>query len=277
MAWAKIDDRFPRHPKALQAGPLGRDLFVCGLCYCGEHLTDGFIPASAISTLAPGLQAPQRIARLLVGLRLWELTNGGYRVHDYAEYQPSSTQVKAERKAVRERVRKWREARGNTVTSGVTDDVTNGVTNGVTDSYGNGNVTPPPSRPVPSFEKQSPSVGSHATTGVDASAPATAGQRRKEERLRATPNPDGTYPASAYHNGPRLTQEGDQLDSTYGQHAMSSAWQQPCGCPAPGRERCLPEHWRRPCKLHASPGTYPTKAEREQIKLRVLAGGAGVP
>jgi len=118
MSWAKLDDRWPRHPKAVTVGPLGRDLFVCGLCYCNEHLTDGFIPASILATLAlpdpsgakarNGATAAPAIARRLVAARLWDDVPGGWQVHDYHDWNASAEEVRAKRQAKRERMDRWR-------------------------------------------------------------------------------------------------------------------------------------------------------------------------
>jgi len=95
MAWVRLDDGFPYHPKAIQVGPYGRDLFNCGLCYSNRFLTDGFIPEVTLPQIAPGLPNPKRIAALLVSATLWEKCEGGWRIHDYHVYQPSAAEIKA--------------------------------------------------------------------------------------------------------------------------------------------------------------------------------------
>ena len=114
MPWAKLDDGFTDHPKIIDAGPLASWLYVCGLTYSSRLLTDGFIPQGQVRKLADVDNAMDLAARLLeVGL--WERTDGGFRIHDYLEYNPSAAQVKDERKAAQERMRKVRsrEVRAN--------------------------------------------------------------------------------------------------------------------------------------------------------------------
>lgn len=115
MPWVKLDDQFPDHPKVLAAGPLASWLYVCGLGYCGRLLTDGFIPDGQVRKLADVENATELASRL-VEVGLWDREEGGYRVHDYHEYQPSAEKVKAERAAAAERMRKARspEVRANT-------------------------------------------------------------------------------------------------------------------------------------------------------------------
>jgi hypothetical protein len=101
MAWVKLDDQFFRHPKVLAAGRDARDLYMVGLCYCAQGLTDGFIPSQAVRVLAAEAEidtGPASAARL-VDVGLWEPIDGGYAIHDYHEYQPSKERVLATREA----------------------------------------------------------------------------------------------------------------------------------------------------------------------------------
>src|SRR5262249_41376226 len=116
MTWAKVDDRWPRHPKAIAVGPLGRDLYVCGLCYCNEHLTDGFIPDDAVATLAlpgPGnrhnrFTSVSVTLQKLLDAHLWERVQGGYRVHDYLDWNPTAERIRELRQKKKNRQDRWR-------------------------------------------------------------------------------------------------------------------------------------------------------------------------
>ena len=96
MTWIKLDDQFPDHPKVMAAGPLAAWLYVCGLAYCARLLTDGYLPAAQVRKLADVDEATA-LADRLVGVGLWERVEGGFRVHDYLEYQPSADRVRATR------------------------------------------------------------------------------------------------------------------------------------------------------------------------------------
>ena len=50
--WINLATTFPRHPKALAAGPAARHLFIVGLCWAGEYDTDGAIPGYVLNSLA---------------------------------------------------------------------------------------------------------------------------------------------------------------------------------------------------------------------------------
>ena len=122
MPWVRIDDGFAQHPKVVQAGPLALALQVAGLCYCNRNLTDGFIPWSAARSLISweflGKPEPQGRLRfticvasgmagedvdsayvidILLANGMWEEVDGGYRIHDYEDYQPLKAQVESER------------------------------------------------------------------------------------------------------------------------------------------------------------------------------------
>lgn len=91
MTWVKLDDQFPEHPKVMALGKdrlPGMGLWLVGAGYCGRHLTDGFIPRAFL------VGSEQiRLARCLVGVGLWEDVSGGYRMHDYHDYQPAREEV----------------------------------------------------------------------------------------------------------------------------------------------------------------------------------------
>ena len=98
MSWFRCDDGLADHPKVMalddRALPaMGLWLF-CGV-YCSKHLTDGFVPARLVKLVGGG-----REARDLVSAGLLEKVDGGYRMHDYLEWNPSRDEV-VERRAER--------------------------------------------------------------------------------------------------------------------------------------------------------------------------------
>jgi hypothetical protein len=107
MVWVKLDDGFPDHPKVLAAGPLAAWLYVCGLAYAARLLTDGFIPTVQVGRLA-ALQGAEDLAGRLVSVGLWERVDGGYRVHDYLDWNTPASHIKRDRAAAAERMRRLR-------------------------------------------------------------------------------------------------------------------------------------------------------------------------
>jgi hypothetical protein len=93
VTWVKIDDRAREHRKQLRAGAEACWLWACGLMYCNtQKARDGFIPDEAVPLLFPLRNATKHAAKL-VEVGLWERADGGYRVHDYHDYQPTHEQA----------------------------------------------------------------------------------------------------------------------------------------------------------------------------------------
>jgi hypothetical protein len=112
MVWVRLDEEFVHHPKVVQVGPHGVALQVAALCYSNRYLTDGFIPFGAVRTLLDfnrvGENVGERqdywvevgalnVARKLVEAGLWTEVPGGFRIHDFHDYQPTREAVEAER------------------------------------------------------------------------------------------------------------------------------------------------------------------------------------
>lgn len=94
MGWAKLDDRFPDHPKVVALSDRAFRAYVTALCYCAAHLTDGAFPATVGRRLA-GVKGTKE----LLSAGLWLEQPGGYEVHDYLVYNPSREEVEAKRTA----------------------------------------------------------------------------------------------------------------------------------------------------------------------------------
>lgn len=135
MPWIKIDDHFDEHPKHAAVGPVGWGVWLAGLAYCNRNLTDGFIPYSVAEAIGGAwkVRVPAEedepdeegtrsvrhrdvvwtidigsgmhgerittewVIERLVDNGLWEQVSGGYRVHDYGDYQPTKVQIQTER------------------------------------------------------------------------------------------------------------------------------------------------------------------------------------
>lgn len=94
MSWVKLDDRFFDNTKivALTAG--AKIAYLEGLTYCARELTDGFIPLNKAKVIA----RPAHVKELT--LALWEQAEGGYRVHDYLDYNPSKAEALARKQEI---------------------------------------------------------------------------------------------------------------------------------------------------------------------------------
>jgi len=92
MAWVRIESSVARHRKFQQAGPAASWLWICGLAYCQEGLTDGFIPVEALPYL--GVKSPVRQAAALVAAGLWQACPGGWQVHDYLDHNREASTIR---------------------------------------------------------------------------------------------------------------------------------------------------------------------------------------
>ena len=105
--WIKICDTMTEHPKIVEAGPYAGWLYLCGITYASRNLTDGFIPAALVRRLSD-VPDPKAEAARLVEVGLWIKVDGGFQVHDYAEYQRTNAEVENIRAAATERQRRRR-------------------------------------------------------------------------------------------------------------------------------------------------------------------------
>ncbi len=121
MAWARIDDAMPDHPKVLSAGALAELVEYRAICYANRYLTDGFIPFGALDRLIGGLERifdgpHEELATRLVRAGLWKRVRGGWRIHDFLKYNLSRKEVEDSRTRNALRQQKFRER--NAVTNG---------------------------------------------------------------------------------------------------------------------------------------------------------------
>jgi hypothetical protein len=94
MAWVKLDDSMPHHPKVIAAGPEAFALDVAAICYSNRYGTDGKIAKHLLPHLLPGLKNVEHFASILLQVGRWFEDENGYVIHDISEYQPSSKQAK---------------------------------------------------------------------------------------------------------------------------------------------------------------------------------------
>ena len=107
MTWFKVDDGFWSHPKVLDCPPRALALWVRAGSWCGQHLSDGRVPRSALLMFA----ATPADAAALVERGLWSTTPDGWAFHDWLDHQPTRESVKKRRSDDTERKRLAREQR----------------------------------------------------------------------------------------------------------------------------------------------------------------------
>lgn len=117
MPRINLDLEFLTHPKTVSVSPLAQLLFIRSIIYAARHLTDGFIPAGALTYLTCDLRTYSKtlagplaesyqhtseqyelvdmegLISELESVGWWMKITGGYDVHDFLEYQLSRRQV----------------------------------------------------------------------------------------------------------------------------------------------------------------------------------------
>jgi len=111
MTWIKLDDTLPNNPKILPLSDKAFRLYIEGLCYANQYLTDGFLAQAVVNRLESG-NAYQE----LLDAGLWIDVEAGAQIHDYCKHQTSRKVVEEKREQVRNRVTRYREKSNADVT-----------------------------------------------------------------------------------------------------------------------------------------------------------------
>jgi len=116
MSFVFIHTGYLRHPK-LVGLPAGAVLLhLASILWTAEHLTDGYVPESALTELGHTVNNASRWHRRnvqqLVNRGLWDELPNGWHVHDFEDWNRSSTRevVEANRTAARDRQRRHRDS-----------------------------------------------------------------------------------------------------------------------------------------------------------------------
>lgn len=98
MAWVRIHDGAMTHPKVLRLNDRAFRLWVWGLTYAQQHLTDGWLPALAIpGALIKGIKD-------VIAVNLWAAVDTGYQIHDYLDWNDSRETVTKKRTEAKDRM-----------------------------------------------------------------------------------------------------------------------------------------------------------------------------
>lgn len=93
MPWVKFDDQFPIHRKVKGLTDAEFRLHTEAIFWCARNMTDGYVASHELRDVS-GISKPERHLTALVSRGLWvEQEGGGWRLHDYLEYQPSRSKV----------------------------------------------------------------------------------------------------------------------------------------------------------------------------------------
>lgn len=111
MTWFRADDSFGDHPKvkriprADRAAAIG--LWTLAGTWSARHLQNGKVPDYMIEELA----GSDHLAKILVDVELWHITEGGYVFHNWEQWQPTREAVEARRQSEADRKARWRQSK----------------------------------------------------------------------------------------------------------------------------------------------------------------------
>ena len=123
MPWLRLDDTFAQHPKIIGLTDPAFRLHIAGMTYAARHLTDGIIPAAALTSLYPN-RALRTVNELIVA-DLWHhpghadcptcqpTPTNSYTIHDYLLYNPTAAEAKAAAEARSAKAQRAAQARWN--------------------------------------------------------------------------------------------------------------------------------------------------------------------
>ena len=88
MAWVRLDDGFPQHPKIAGLSDAAFRAHVTALCYCGRFWTDGQLTVAIASAIVKS----KHVLSQLLSAGVWSETPEGYEIHDFLQYNQSRKQ-----------------------------------------------------------------------------------------------------------------------------------------------------------------------------------------
>lgn len=115
MPFGRLDDKANGNAKLLALSDPAWRMWGCALIYCQDNLTDGFVPDHAIHAFGvraknKELVADELCSALVPGKGpLWHHEKGGYRLHDYFDWNPSKVEVLKMRADAKDRIARFRD------------------------------------------------------------------------------------------------------------------------------------------------------------------------
>lgn len=106
LPWVRVDTTFPQNPKVLDLvqdrdGHRAGFVFLCGLFHAGGFQTGGFVADGALRAV----HGRAVDAKRLVNHGFWGEKDGGWLIHDFADYQLSTEEAEQRRQRAQQRAR----------------------------------------------------------------------------------------------------------------------------------------------------------------------------
>lgn len=107
MTWFNVDDSFHGHFKVWDAPDCAVALWTRAGSWVAGNKRDGFVPSGLCARFCSD---PEAAVRELLDRGLWERADGGYRFHDWSDWNLTREQIDSKREAAAERQRRHRAA-----------------------------------------------------------------------------------------------------------------------------------------------------------------------
>lgn len=202
MSWARLDDACTDHLKLRRAGTAGLALWTASIVWCSRHLTDGFIPTDMLHDIwrpvGESFDADAACARL-VAAGLWDEVEGGWKVHDYLDYNMSRAEVMSRREQAADRQRR---RRTKAHPEYVTHDVTRDIPRDSRGTYSVSHATPTRPDPTPTDTPRAPARVASAVPLSSIECPDPLGEY---ETISSAELPWRTWVAASRKRGMRVT------------------------------------------------------------------------
>jgi len=115
LNWSRLEANFATNHKVLalmdaRGGQHALLVYIFSHGYSIGHGTGGFVPRAAIGTF----HGTSKDAALLVDVGFWDATAGGWDIHDWLDYQPSSEETEARAQRARDAAAvRWGKQKGD--------------------------------------------------------------------------------------------------------------------------------------------------------------------
>ena len=115
MGWVKFATQMPNDIEICALSDASFRLYVAGICYAQEQLSDGFVPENVVLRLTQSAK-PRHLKELceqrIPGKpALFTKVDSGYLIRNFTRYNKTAEWWRAEREAVAERKRRSRDRR----------------------------------------------------------------------------------------------------------------------------------------------------------------------
>ena len=91
--WHKVGAGYFKNHKTVRLSHRAICLDLAAILECNDSLTDGVVSQATLAHVLIDSRAKRSDVRELVAVGRWEVTNSGWQIHDFDEFNPKATAV----------------------------------------------------------------------------------------------------------------------------------------------------------------------------------------